>query len=68
VHVGQVEVETDDVVIVELAEIEALFAKIGGVDIEAFGTEHQLDAFGGRRLVLNQQHTHCWSPRFRPQT
>ena len=67
VHVRQVQVETDDVVIVELAEIEALFAKIGGVDVEAFGAEHQLDALGRRRLVLNQQHAHCWSPRFRPR-
>jgi hypothetical protein len=58
VHVGQVEVEADDVVIVELAEVQALFAKVGRVDVEAFGGEHQLDALGGRRLVFDQQHTH----------
>ena len=59
VHVGQVQVEQDDVVIVELAEIEAFFAQIGRVDVEAFGAEHQLDALGGRRLVFDQQHAHC---------
>src|SRR5205085_12086459 len=62
VHVGQVQVETDDVVIVQLTEIEALFAKIRGVDVKAFGAEHQLDALGSRRLVLDQQHAHCWFP------
>ncbi len=42
-HVGQVQVEQDDVVVVELAEIDALFAQIGRVDVEALGFEHQLD-------------------------
>ena len=58
VHVRQVQVEKDDVVIVELAEIQALFAQIGRVDVEALGREHQLDALGGGRLVLDQQHAH----------
>ena len=43
VHVGQVQVEADDVVIVELAEIQALFAEVGRIDVEALGGEHQLD-------------------------
>ncbi len=58
VHIRQIEVEKDDVVIVQLAEIEALFAKIGRVDVEAFGAEHQFDALGGRGLVFDQQDTH----------
>src|ERR1043165_8011069 len=49
VHVRQVQVEKDDVVIVELGEIEAFFAEIRRVDVEAFGPEHQLDALRGRR-------------------
>ena len=64
VHVGQVQVEQDDVVIIELAEIEALFAQIGRVDVEAFGAEHELDALGGRRLVFDQQHAHLLVPPF----
>ncbi len=32
-HVRQVQVEQDDVVIVELAEVDAFFAQIGGVDV-----------------------------------
>ena len=53
-HVGQVQVEQDDVVIVELAEIDAFFAEIGGVDVEALGFEHQLDGLSGRAVVFNQ--------------
>jgi hypothetical protein len=39
-HVGEVQVEQDDVVVVELAEVDAFFAEIGGIDVEArgFGT------------------------------
>jgi hypothetical protein len=44
VHVGQVQVEQDDVVIVELAQIEAFLAEVGRIDVETFGLEHQLDA------------------------
>ena len=66
VHVGQVEVEQDDVVIIELAEIEAFFAEIGRVDVEAFGAEHQLDALGRGRLVFDQQDSHWLFPRSRP--
>ena len=58
-HVGQIEIEQDDVVIVELAEIDAFFAEIGGVDVETFGLEHQLDALGRRGIVLDQQNSHA---------
>src|SRR5258706_10411862 len=34
-HVGKVQVEQDNVVIVELAKIAPLFAQVGGVDVEA---------------------------------
>ena len=66
VHVGQIEVEQDDVVIIELAEIEAFLAKIGGVDVEAFRAEHQLDALGDGRLVFDQQNPHAIYPLVRP--
>jgi hypothetical protein len=42
-HVGQVQVEQDDVVVVEFAEIDTLFAEIRRVDVEALGFEHQLN-------------------------
>ena len=61
-HIGQIEVEQDDVVIVELAQIEAFLAKIGGVDIEALGPEHQFDALGDGRFVLDQQNPHIRNP------
>jgi hypothetical protein len=58
VHVGQVQVEQYDVIIIQLTQIEALFAQVGGVDIEPFGREHHLDGFDRGWLVLNQKHTH----------
>ena len=63
-HVRQVQVEQDDVVVVELAEIDALFAEIGGVDVEALGFEHQLDRLRSGAVVLNQQDAHA-SPLLR---
>src|SRR5262249_22754049 len=36
-HVGKVQVKQNDVVVVELAEIDAFFAKVGGVGVEARG-------------------------------
>jgi hypothetical protein len=62
VHVRQVEVEQDDVVVVELAEVQALFAQVRRIDVEPFGGQHQFDRLGGRRLVLDQQHAHQQSP------
>jgi hypothetical protein len=57
-HVGEVQIEQDDVVIVELTEIDTLFAEIGCVNVEAFGLQHQLDALRGSAVVLDQKHAH----------
>ena len=61
-----VEVEQDDVVIIQLAQVQAFLAEIGLVDIESFGREHQLDRLGRGRLVLDQKYAHGWSP-LKPQ-
>lgn len=53
-HVGQVQVEQDDVVIVQLAEVDAFFTQIGGVDVEALGFKHQLDRLSRRAVVFNE--------------
>ena len=58
VDVRQQEVENDDVVIVELADLQAVFAEIGRVADEIFLAQHQLDAGGRRGIVLNQQYAH----------
>src|SRR5215471_18819560 len=62
VDVRQHEVEQDDVVIVELADLQAVLAEIGGVDDEVLRLEHQLDALGGARVVLDDQYAHSSSP------
>ena len=61
-HVGQIEVEEDNVVVIELAKVHAFFAEIGGVNIEAFGLQHQLDTLGRCGVVLDQQYSHLESP------
>src|SRR5207237_6802877 len=58
VHVRQVQVETDDVVIIELAEVQTLFAQIRRIDVEALVGENELDGLGRGRLVFDQQHAH----------
>ena len=58
-HVRQVEVEQNDVVVVQLAEIDPFFTEIGGVDVEARGFEHQFDRLRGGAIVFNQQYAHA---------
>lgn len=61
VHVRQVEVETDEIVIIGFAEIEALLAQVGRVDIEPLGTQHQLEGTRDRSVVFDQQNPHAMS-------
>ncbi len=58
-HVRQIQVQENDVVVVELAEIDALFAQIRCVDIEALGFEHQLNRLSGGAVILDQQDAHA---------
>ena len=62
VHVGQRQVEYDDVVIVELTEIDAFLAQVGRVDIEALGLQHQLDTLRCGAIVFDQQDSHVLLP------
>src|SRR3546814_570960 len=61
--IGQIQIKADDVIIIELAEIQALLAKVGRVDIEAFGRQHQLYGLRRRRFVFDKQHAHLAAPR-----
>ena len=53
-HVRQIEIEQDDVVVVELAEIDAFLAEIRRIDVEILGFEHELDALSRRAVVFDQ--------------
>src|ERR1700730_15228129 len=57
-HIRQVQIEHDEVVIVQLAEVETLFPEISDVNVEAFGLEHQLNGPSSGNIVLNEQDTH----------
>ena len=62
-HVRQVDVKKNNVVIIELAEIDPLLAKIGRVNIETFGLKHQLDALRRCAIVLDKKDPHA-NPHF----
>src|SRR5471030_173312 len=61
-HIGQLQVQNDDVVIVKLAQIDPFFAEIGGVDVKAFTAQHQLDASRHSAVVFNQEYAHVSGP------
>jgi len=65
-HVGQVQVQQDQVVVVDLAQIHALFAQVRRVDVEALGLQHQLDGLSRGAVILNQQYAHRSPPRGPP--
>ncbi|MCY1244362.1 hypothetical protein D9M72_574330 [compost metagenome] len=52
-HVRKVEVEKDDVVVIEFAEIDAFFTEIGGVNVETLGLQHQLNALSRCAVVFD---------------
>ena len=61
-HVRKVQVEKDDVVVVELAEVDALFAEIRRIDVEVLGFQHQLDALRSCAVVFDKKYAHVNSP------
>ncbi len=58
VDVRQHQVEEDDVVVVELADLDAVLAELARVDHEAAGTQHQFDGPRGGGVVFDQKDTH----------
>ena len=64
VHVGQHQVEQDDVVVVELGDLEGVLAEIGGVHHHVLGLQHQLDTAGDRAVVFNEENSHGLNPRY----
>ena len=61
-HVGQVEVEKDNVVVVKLAEIDAFLSEIRRIDVEALGFQHQFDRLRDGAVIFYQQNAHASSP------
>ncbi|MNY07295.1 hypothetical protein D3C86_1400940 [compost metagenome] len=62
-HVGQVQVQQNEVVVIDLAQIDAFFTQVGRIDVKAFRLEHQFDALGGGVIVFNQQDAHSCPSR-----
>jgi hypothetical protein len=58
-HVGQVEIEQDNVVVVKFAEIDAFFPEVRGVDVETLGLQHQLNRLRDGAVIFYQQYAHA---------
>ena len=58
IHIGQTEVQQNEVVIVKLGQIDAFFAQIRRIDVQVGMCQHQFDAFRCGRVVFNQKHAH----------
>ena len=59
-YVWQIEVEDDQVVIVQLAKFNTLFALICCVDVEVRLAQHRLNGAGRGQFVLNKQNAHIF--------
>src|SRR5215469_4226885 len=58
VDVRKHQIEDYDVVIIELADLEAVLAEIGRVANKVLLRQHHFDAGGGGRIVLDKKHAH----------
>jgi len=57
-HIRQVQIQQDNVVVIELAEVYPLLAKVRRVNVEAFRLQHELDALRGCAVIFNEQNSH----------
>ncbi len=57
-NIRQREIEDDDVILVDLAEVDAFFPKICRVNIEARSLQHQFDTAGHRIIIFDQKNPH----------
>ena len=62
VHVRQVQVQQDQVVIIKFRQIDPLLAQVSGIDVQVGMGQHQFDAARGSWIVFDKQYTHSHSP------
>ena len=54
VHVGQIEIQQDQIVVIELGQVDPLLAHVRPKDVVAGGGQHQLNRARRAGIVLNQ--------------
>ena len=59
-HVGQIDVQQDQVVIIQLRKIDALFPHVRGINIQVRMGQHHFDAFGCGRIIFDQKDAHIF--------
>ena len=52
-HIRQAKVQKDQVIVIELGQIDAFFAKMCAIDIQVGVAQHHFDAFGRGRIIFN---------------
>ena len=52
-HIGQVQVEQDNVVVIQLSKVDAFFTEVRRVHVEALRLEHQFDALCRGAVILD---------------
>src|SRR6185437_6632075 len=58
-HIGQIQVEKNNVVVVKLSEVDAFFSEVRRIDVETLGFEHQLDRLRDGAVIFYQQNAHA---------
>src|SRR3954452_13198652 len=62
VHIGQPQVEHDDVEFVVAQQVERVFAGVGGLDPDVVGGEQCGEVLGRREIVFNHKDAHSELP------
>ena len=58
VHIWQIQIQKNQIVVIKFCQIDPLFAKGRGVHVQICMGQHHIDAFGSRWIVLDQEYAH----------
>ncbi len=53
-HIGKIQIEQNNIVIIKFTEIDALFPKVRRINIKSFRLQHKLDALRRGTIILNE--------------
>ena len=62
VHVRQIQIQQDQIIVVELGQIDALFAHVGAIDVVTGMGQHHFNAARRGRIILHKKDSHVISP------
>jgi hypothetical protein len=62
IHVRQVQIQEDQVIVIELGEIDPLLTQIGAVYVQVRVRQHEFNAARGGGVIFDQEDSHGRSP------